>query len=272
MADRPLQLRTYGSVGPTVIVLHGGPAAAGTAAPIARGLAGSFRVLEPWQRGSGGSELSVAGHVADLDELVRAECRSAPALVGQSWGAMLALAYAAAHPAAAGPLVLVSCGSFDPVARARLHKTLEQRTGAELRLQLQRLAEQCPDQDRRLTESYRLTRDLYDVAVVDNEPEQTGPLDVTAHLETWHDMLRLQKQGIYPRAFEAIRSPVLMIHGADDPHPGRLIRHSLEPFLPQLEYVELARCGHRPWFERHARDRFFTVLRSWLSDSCFAAQ
>jgi len=41
-------MRTYGISGPIVIVLHGGPGAAGYLAPLARGLAESFRVLEPF--------------------------------------------------------------------------------------------------------------------------------------------------------------------------------------------------------------------------------
>jgi hypothetical protein len=36
-------------------------------------------------------------------------------------------------------------------------------------------------------------------------------------------MIRLQDHGVYPAAFSAIRSPVLMLHGAVDPHPGRMI-------------------------------------------------
>jgi len=48
-----IRVRVHSNEGPTVIVLHGGPAAPGSAAPLARGLAGAFRVLEPWQRGSG---------------------------------------------------------------------------------------------------------------------------------------------------------------------------------------------------------------------------
>ena len=56
-----------------------------------------------------------------------------------------------------------------------------------------------------------------------------------------------------------------MLHGAYDPHPGALIRDSLLPYLPQLEYREFARCGHYPWLERHARDEFLLELRAWLS-------
>jgi pimeloyl-ACP methyl ester carboxylesterase len=77
-------------------------------------------------------------------------------------------------------------------------------------------------------------------------------------------MVRLQEEGVYPAAFAAIRSPVLMLHGAVDPHPGGLIRESLERYLPQIEYREWEQCGHYPWLEREVREEFFLVLRGWL--------
>jgi pimeloyl-ACP methyl ester carboxylesterase len=75
----------------------------------------------------------------------------------------------------------------------------------------------------------------------------------------------LQAEKVYPSSFASIAVPVIMLHGADDPHPGRMIRASLAPVLPQLEYQEWKHCGHYPWRERAARDEFFTVLRKWLA-------
>lgn len=235
-AGGPLRVRTWGERGPLVVVLHGGPAAAGEAAPIARGLADAFHVLEPWQRGSGGEPLTVARHVADLHELVSGLEGVRPSIVGESWGAMLALAYAAAHPGSAGPLVLVGCGTFDTGSRARLTATLDERAHLP-----------AP----------------YDFDAEPPEPCE-ALFDTRAHVETWADMLRLQSEGVYPAAFESIASEVLMVHGAYDPHPGEMIRANLEPHLARLEYVELDACGHSPWRERQACERFFEVLRSWL--------
>ncbi len=264
---RDMQVRTYGKTGPVVVVLHGGPAAVGEAAPIARGLADSFRLLEPWQRGSGAEPLTVSRHVADLHELVETRCAgSRPALVGESWGAMLALAYAAAHPAHAGPLCLVGCGTFDAASRARLRAILDERTDDGLRLRLARLPQEYPDPSERLAKRYELTKALYSVDPIDADGAQEAaePFDVRAHIETWEDMVRLQEAGVYPAAFAAIASPVLMLHGADDPHPGRMIRDSLAPYIQRLEYREWERCGHSPWLERAVRDEFFAVMRDWL--------
>jgi pimeloyl-ACP methyl ester carboxylesterase len=263
-----MQVRTYGISGPTVIVLHGGPAAVGEAAPIARGLAPPFHVLEPWQRGSSGELLTVARHVADLHELVQTRCLgSGPALVGESWGAMLALAYTAAHPQSAGPIVLVGCGTFDPVARAHMTAILEERMDGGLRRQMERLPAEHPDAGERLQRQFELTRSLYlfDPIVADASDEETPSFDIRAHSETWADMIRLQEAGIYPAVFAAIESPVLMLHGAYDPHPGRMIRASLQPYLSKLEYREWANCGHKPWMEKAVREEFFMVLREWLT-------
>ena len=78
-------------------------------------------------------------------------------------------------------------------------------------------------------------------------------------------MVQLQEAGVYPAAFAAIDVPVLMLHGAADPHPGQMVRAGLEPYMPQLEYREWARCGHYPWLERAVSDEFFAYLREWLT-------
>ena len=43
-----------------------------------------------------------------------------------------------------------------------------------------------------------------------------------------------------------------------------MIRASLAPYLPHLDYREWDRCGHYPWLERAVREEFFSVLREWL--------
>ena len=260
-----IRIREYGTHGPRVVVLHGGPGAAGYMAPVARGLAESFQVLEPLQRGAGDRSLTVARHVEDLRELIESCGGGArPALVGHSWGAMLALAFAAAHPGLAGPLVLIGCGTFDPAARERLRTNREERMDDDLRRRMERLPEEHPDPDERLSVLGSLMLPLYSYDLVASENE-VEVYDGCAHQETWEDMMRLQEEGLYPAAFAAIDAPVLMLHGAVDPHPGRMIRASLEPHLPQLGYREWERCGHYPWLEKAVREEFFVVLREWLT-------
>jgi pimeloyl-ACP methyl ester carboxylesterase len=91
------------------------------------------------------------------------------------------------------------------------------------------------------------------------------PPDEAGHKETWNDALRLQQDGIEPAVFSSVSARVLMIHGDVDPHPGPATRDYLRQFIPGLEYIQLDRCGHEPWRERHARARFVEAVREWLT-------
>jgi len=77
----------------------------------------------------------------------------------------------------------------------------------------------------------------------------------------------LQEEGVYPAIFARIHMPVIMMHGAHDPHPGRMIEAGLKPYLPQLEYCQWEKCGHYPWLEKAARIEFYNAVRRWLEAS-----
>ena len=270
MSRSDLTIRMYGSAGPWVIVLHGGPGAPGYMAPVARALADGFRVLEPFQRTAGAEPLTVARHVADLREIVVSRCGGArPALVGHSWGAMLALAFASAHPDLSGPIALVGCGTFDLAARAHYRATVDARIGSEAMAHL--TAATDPDERLRLMAEIYPKADQFD-ALPEENPSDEGPFDARGHEETWSDMMRCQAEGLYPAAFSRVRGPVIMLQGAYDPHPGAMIRELLARVMPQVEYKEWERCGHYPWRERACREDFLAVLKAWLSEHAGAAQ
>jgi pimeloyl-ACP methyl ester carboxylesterase len=260
----PLTVRTYGEAGSTIVVLHGGPGAPGSIAPVARTLGAFFRALEPLQRTSDDGQLTVQRHIDDLhDVLVDCGSSSPPALVGHSWGAMLALACAAQHPGLVGPIALVGCGTFDATSRSVLQSTVNARATSEFNAKVTQVIRGITDPDVRLCVLSRLLDPLYTYDGLPEEDE-TEDYDSRGHDQTWNDMLRLQQNGTYPGAFVTITTPVLMLHGAWDPHPGRTTYETLSAFLPQLQYVELRDCGHYPWRERCARDAFYSTLTRWL--------
>lgn len=260
-----IRIRRHGHRGPSVIVLHGGPGAPGSAGELALGLSDVFRVVEPWQRGSGGGEpLTVARHVADLHEVVRAvRDGQPPALVGESWGAMLALAYAVEHPRDAGPIVLVGCSTFDKESRGVGIKIREERIAQHIAKHPEFADDLNLDSNDRIMKWHDMT-DTYRPIPSIHQTQDIG-FDAKAHSETWNDMLRCQENGLYPPSFSCIISPVIMMHGSYDPHPGKMIRDSLKPHIPQLEYREFEKCGHQPSIEAFARDEFFTVMHDWLT-------
>lgn len=265
----PVAVRRYGTGGPVAALLHGGPGAPGEMAGLARDLAGRFRVLEPLQRRSGGVPLTVARHVADLAVALPARA----ALVGWSWGAMLALSFTSAHPHRVRSLALVGCGTYDRATRDSYEQALASRLGEEGRRRAEalrrELAAAASDTagDRLLGELGRL---LAGAQACDPLPDEEGEavgVDARGHGETWADAIRLQAEGIEPAAFAAITCPVLMLHGDEDPHPGPATRDLLRRFMPQLQYRGLPRCGHQPWAERRARGPFLAALGEWLGSA-----
>jgi len=263
-SHKNVTVRTYGAAGPAVVVLHGGPGVAGYMAPVCRDLSIEFRVIEPLQRASGEVPLTVDRHISDLCDVVLKYAPGGLTLVGHSWGAMLALAFAARHHDAVTGIVLIGCGTFDAVSRRSLDATVEQRMTPALRDRLRRSSRTIHDSDVRMCVVGRILEPVYSYELTAHADE-TEWYDAAGCHESWDDMLHLQQSGVYPAAFSSIRVPTIMVHGDHDPHPGLSTFDCLRAVMPHLEYVELLRCGHYPWWESFARDGFFSILRDWLA-------
>lgn len=121
--------QAFGDAGrPVVVVLHGGPGGdyrylLGLAA-----LSDSYRVVFYDQRGTGLSprvpaeDITPQGYVDDLDAIVDAYSPGQPVhLLGHSWGAMLASAYAGAYPGKVARLVLAEPGFLDQATLPHLN-------------------------------------------------------------------------------------------------------------------------------------------------------
>ncbi|MFC1532035.1 alpha/beta fold hydrolase [Thermodesulfobacteriota bacterium] len=261
--EKNKRIGIYGDKGPAVIVLHGGPGASGGSTHVAKGLSDDFRVFEPWQRVSGDKPLSVAVHIEDLYQLICSRCGDEkPALVGESWGAMLALAFASEHSDTIGPIVLVGCGTFDKSSRAEGAKIRQQR----IMDYIKKHPEHSSDLELNLDDQIMKYHDMTDTYELDPNKPETEPFDMKAYTETWTDMLHLQEEEIYPQSFTSIKSPVIILHGEYDPHPGKMIRDNLTQYIHHLEYYEFEKCGHAPAIEKHAKNEFFKVMRDWLKN------
>lgn len=262
--EKTIKVRQYGSNGAFVIVLHGGPAAPGYMKPVAKELAHHFRILEPFQRDSSDEPLNVARHIQDLRDVITHYCPGEkPLLVGHSWGAMLALMFAALHPDTPKAIVMIGSGTFDTASRKQTEELRQQRVDEAFRQRLELLEAKFPDPGIRLAVRGGMYQQLDSVNLIRFEPE-LQKCDAAAHQQTWDDAVRLQNEGVYPQAFTSIRCPVLMLHGDADPHPGLMIRDSLKPWLPQLEYLSWPHCGHYPWLEKAAHEDFYQTLTDWL--------
>lgn len=91
-----------------------------------------------------------------------------------------------------------------------------------------------------------------------------GRMDPTALRTVGAEAAEMRRNGTLLRVVRRVRAPVLVVHGANDPHPIRGVVDPLRRAGLDLRVVPLERCGHEPWWERHARARFFSVLRREL--------
>src|ERR671922_2421357 len=99
--------------GRPVALCHGGPGGTDTLAPLARLLVDGCRVHRYEQRAcgrsSGGRPFTMRRWVADLDALRRHGGHRRWVVVGHSFGAAVALAYALEHPDRTEAIVYLSC-------------------------------------------------------------------------------------------------------------------------------------------------------------------
>jgi pimeloyl-ACP methyl ester carboxylesterase len=77
----------------------------------------------------------------------------------------------------------------------------------------------------------------------------------------WHEAAALRKTGELLAMGKRIKCPVVAIHGDYDPHLAEGVREPLSRVLKDFRFILLEKCGHEPWIERYARDRFYEVLK-----------
>lgn len=259
-----VNFRRYGHPPFALAVLHGGPGAPGSVAPVARKLAVSGRgVLEPLQ-----SALSVNGQIEELREFLEENADLPITLIGHSWGAMLGLLFAARYAERVKKLILVGCGPLEAryaegIMAARMSRLSENEQDEiqSLVTQLHELA--AADKNRLLARFGELLgkADCYDPRIEENEPLE---VQHDVHQHVWNEAALLRANGYFLEQGKFIQCPVVAIHGDYDPHPAEGVYEPLSRILNDFKYIQIKNCGHYPWRERQAREEFFRILRELI--------
>src|SRR5579872_2747503 len=138
-----MHTRLHGEPPYRVVVVHGGPGAAGDLFAVARRLANRGGVLEPMQTAA-----SVDGQVLELATAIERQTDPPIVLIGHSWGAWLSALVAAEHADRVRKMILVGSGALDeqyvPMLRARRLERLTSAERVEFRSLAQRLDEPDP--------------------------------------------------------------------------------------------------------------------------------
>jgi pimeloyl-ACP methyl ester carboxylesterase len=256
-------LRRYGQAPFTVAVIHGGPGAPGSMAPVARELSAEWGVLEPLQTAT-----SLEGQIQELRAVLETNGELPVTLIGSSWGAMLSFMLAARYPEFVRKLILIGSGMYEEQYAARIEETRLSRLSEEDRREVQALEEALndpgvPDKDAILVRVGDLdTRaDAYDPFTLDTEG-----LGVQYEIfqRVWQEAQDLRASGRLLELGKRIQCPVVAIHGDYDPHPVDGVQRPLSSVLKDFRFIVLEHCGHLPWIEREARDEFYHILKAEL--------
>jgi len=247
-----MNVRIYGDAPFKVAVLHGGPGAPGYMAPVARELARTMGVIEPLQ-----TKNTLEGQIEELREQVTTNADVPVTLIGSSWGAVLALFFAAREPQSVRKLILIGSAVFDAENSSRIEGIRMGRLDEKRRRRyadiMSRMETASADERQRLMDEWGEMLFDTDVEIIEVQHEVFAGV--------WPDFVALRdRPGYLEREFSNIKASAAVIHGDYDPHPIEGIRPFLEKCLPQVRFYMLSRCGHYPWIEGNARDSFFEIL------------
>jgi pimeloyl-ACP methyl ester carboxylesterase len=258
------KVRKYGKPPFNVAVIHGGPGAPGSVAPVARELSTRWGVMEPLQ-----SADTCEGQVLELKAVLEENAALPVTLIGHSWGAILSYITTARYPALVRKLILIGTPSFAgryvaDVFSDRLNR-LTKKERAEV-LSLEKFIWDGVEEDKSVSMGrlFRLLAkvDSYDLILGKDEVlEYQLDISISVGLElrkllNGKDLLKIGR---------GIRCPLVAIQGDDDPRLAEGVRELLSRVLKDFRFILLEKCGHYPWLEKYARDRFYEILKGEIA-------
>ncbi|MFC1948923.1 alpha/beta fold hydrolase [Chloroflexota bacterium] len=253
--------RQYGEEPFSVAVIHGGPGAPGDMAPVARELSLTCGVLEPLQ-----TVATLEGQVLELKTVLEGEGTLPVTLIGHSWGAMLGFILTARHPSLVKKLVLVGSGVFEGEYAAGITPTRLSRLSEEDRVETLSIVERLGDPAAGNKDALigRFGELMSRADSYDPLPHQSEVLETQYDINSrvWPQAEELRSSGELLELGRKITCPVVVIHGDYDPHPPEGVKNPLSRVVKDFRFILLEKCGHYPWYERQARDRFFDILKS----------
>jgi pimeloyl-ACP methyl ester carboxylesterase len=256
-------LREYGTAPFAVVVVHGGPGAAGEMAPVARELAINRGILEPLQTAN-----SIEKQIKELKSILEKSADLPVTLIGFSWGAWLACLFAARYAKMVKKLILIGSGGFEEKYAVDLNENRLNRLPEEDRAKVRSPVDIPNDLSAEAKkELFMRYGELFARADAFDPLEDTGTeyiyrLDIFQSV--WREAEQLRRSGRLLDVTRRIRCPVVAIHGDYDTHSTAGVHEPLSAILKDFRFILLKKCGHKPWIERQARDEFYRLLKKEL--------
>jgi proline iminopeptidase len=269
-----VRLRTWttgtASAAPPVVLVHGGPGLWDYLEPIARMIEDLTVVHRFDQRGCGGSDPSEEQTMRrlqdDIDELRQYWGYEQVVVIGHSFGATLALTYAAANPervAKLGYFAGVGLGDwYPPYDAERLRRMTPEQQDRLIALRGTRNAEEETEfralswftdhADRQQAWTWALEE-----AAVPYPINFAANRAINAETDSWSDE---DLAGLAA----SLKMPVWLVHGSGDPRPASAVQ-ALAERITDHEMHLIEGVGHSLWRERP--DALRDLLKEFLTES-----
>jgi pimeloyl-ACP methyl ester carboxylesterase len=237
-------------------------------APVAWELMDLSGVMEPLQVSD-----SLEEQITELHQSLVAYAHFPVQLIGFSWGAWLGFLYAARYPERVHKLILVGSGPFEQRWVRKLEQCRMERLNpgerVEYREIIQKMGRPGEREQQEMVSHMRDLLEKTDAFDIDRKAVQASQKMMctpTYFPGAWRDAARLRENGELLEIGKMIRCPVVALHGDYDPHPAEGVRQPLGEVLTDFQFFLLEDCGHKPWHERRARERFFEILERLVLD------
>ncbi len=266
-----LSTAVTGAGRPHVLWLHGGPGMFDYLAPAAQAVTFGTHVRFD-QRGCGRSDrvgpFTLERYLLDIEDVCCSYALDRPVVAGHSFGATLALLHALAHPSTVAAVLYVSGTGTGRAWREAHHAEHDRRLTVGQRHRRDELRSRSAQWSWEEEVEYRRLSYLPDVADPDRAAALVEPLAAAPwriNLECNNALGAEGRRDLdgeqLTRRCAALDVPVLVVHGAEDPHP-LWATDSLVGALPDVRRIVLDGSGHLPFVERPAD--FATAVEPFL--------
>ncbi len=255
-------VRKHGKGPYNIVVLHGGPGAAGSAFGLARLISKEFGVLEPMQ-----SKYTIRELEEELAEQMEGNCPGKVILAGHSWGAWLAGLFAERFPDKVKKVILIGSGPLDECYVSQIGERRKENMSSEEAEEYDQILQQLGDGFGEKDGCLQRLGEICDRADGYQEEEALrdgADINGNLHDKIWKEAVRLRKSGELLERFGRISCPLVLIQGVADPHPAEGVIQPLKDRNVDIKSYVLDKCGHTPWREKYAREEFARVLFSEL--------
>ena len=257
-----------------IILLHGGPSIFGYIHTLVPFLPQSHIVnyAQPGTKENPSSQANLAEQYREVDKRIEPFQRSKPILIGHSWGANLALLYAALHPRNISEVIVIGTAPFSVKLEKKMQfqiwhrldsKTQEQLDEIDAKIDIAAQNHQYTMLEGLLKKRIQLTSPVYHCNPETEDLLPKTSFSLAGFRQAKGALWKHIERGKIPKLLSSIQIPIHAIHGNQDVIPCLETLAFLKQHILKLTCYRIPEAGHFPWLE--SKDRFAAALNTILS-------